>query len=150
MGTEAIQSQGFQSFECLQHCARQHPEYSEALSNIQDQIQQAYNIYLQRASNQLDQATSIQLVERFKQTAEAYPRERASAEHVLIWASYIAAAESSLPEHRRFFMERMKKFHEKNGFGNILKALKVLELIWKNGSTTKWTSVIPQKQIFVM
>merc|ERR1711939_304891 len=150
LGVEAIQNHGSQALDCLRHCSLRHPEYSLAISNIQDQIFQAFQIYLHQAAGDIDQKTSIQLVERFRRTAEAYPSGCCSAEHVLIWASYIVAAASTLPEHQSYFCHRLRKFHMGNGFTNTLKGLDVLSTVWGRSLSTRWTAMLSQTQIFIM
>jgi len=150
MGIETIQKRALQTFECLEHCSIQHPEYAQATSNITNQIQQAFNIYLRRALGELDRSNSNLLVEHFIQTAEAYPKSCSSAEHALIWASFIVAAESSLPEHQQFFRDRLTAFNLGNGFSNILKGLEVLESVWRTTPHTRWTAIISQGHTFVM
>lgn len=150
MGIETIQKHALETFECLQHCSIQHPEYAQATSNIRNQIQQAFNIYLRRARGELDRIQSHLLIDHFIQTAEAYPKSCSSAEHVLIWASFIVAAESSLPQHQQFFRDRLVAFNRRNGFSNILKGLEVLESIWQTAPNTRWTTIISQGHTFVM
>jgi len=138
-----------QSFDCLQRCLLRHPEHAPRLLNIKSQIKQAYNIYLRRALDDLDPPSSLQLVSQFIRTAEAYSSS-SPGHHVLIWATFIVAAESSTPEHQAFLTERLKTFHSINGFKNSLKAVALLKVIWKNSSTLKWTTIIPQMRTFIM
>ncbi|KAL4903574.1 hypothetical protein BDW74DRAFT_179571 [Aspergillus multicolor] len=157
-GIETVWARTQAGFECLQRCSTLHPEHSSSLHTVRSQIEQAYTIYLHRA---LDTQTrepegtrrlsSIQRVERFRETVEAYPKG-SPGEHVLVWATFIVAAESTYttPEHRAFFAERMQYLHQINGFGNIPRATKLLDTIWRDPAGTRWTSTIAQAQIFIM
>ena len=138
-----------ESFDCLRRCSWLHPEHSAGLQNIKSQIEQAHSIYLCRALGTQDPSTTVCQVEKFKQTAEAYPKG-CPGEQVLIWATFIVAAESTTPEHREFFTRRFEAFHEFNGFANTLKAVELLNKIWKGDSESSWTSLITEARTFIM
>ncbi|RDW90742.1 Zn(II)2Cys6 transcription factor [Aspergillus mulundensis] len=151
-GIETVWARTQAGFECLQRCSALHPEHAPSLHNVRSQIEQAYTIYLHRAlGNQSHPSSSIERVEQFRQTVEAYPIG-CPGEHVLVWATFIVAAESTYTtvEHRAFFARRMQYLHQINGFGNIPKAIRLLERIWKDPAGMRWTSVIAEAQIFIM
>ncbi|KAJ4299486.1 hypothetical protein N0V90_004731 [Kalmusia sp. IMI 367209] len=125
------------------------PMHAVSLQNVRSQIEQAYNIYLLRALGNLDPLSSMQLVEQFKRTAEEYPGTTLG-HHVLIWATFIVAAESSTQEHRAFLIERLRTFHTISKFENNLKAISLLQVIWENESEPKWTNLLPEMRIFIV
>jgi hypothetical protein len=148
-GIEAVQTRAVQSFDCLQRCIQRHPQYAQSLLNVKSQIEQAYNIYLRRGLDDLDLSSSLKLVEQFVKTAEAY-LPTSPGHHVLIWATFIVAAESSTPEHRSFLTRRLRTFHDMNQFENDLKAVALLRAIWRNSSASKWTALLPQMRTFIV
>lgn len=148
-GIEAVKTRALQSFDCLKRCIQRHPNHNQSLMNVKSQIEQAYNIYLQRALDELDPSTSQKLVEQFVRTADGYSPS-SPGHHVLIWATFIVAAESSTHEHRAYLIARLREFHDINGFENELKAVALLRTIWRNAPTSKWTTTLPQMRTFIV
>lgn len=62
--------------------------------------------------------------------------------HALVWAYFIAAAESILPEHREFFTTRLIRLYDVTKFGSIPIALQALGNIWMWQGLRKWTEVV--------
>ncbi|KAF9887403.1 hypothetical protein FE257_010258 [Aspergillus nanangensis] len=139
----------YEGLECLSRCVHLHPEYSISLQYNLSLIQQACEIYSLRVSNILDDETSMSLVASFKDTLSQYPSS-GQGRNTIIWATFIAAAESSHPQHQAFFRNIFTEFYSMNGFGNILIALKMLEDIWNRDPEQKWTSILPTWGVFVM
>jgi hypothetical protein len=148
-GVQIISTHYQTGLDCLNNCALLHPEYSNAISVVEDIILQACNIYLLRAHNSLDSTLSYELVEKFLAAQEACP-EGFPGEQVLIWAFFIVAAESSTPEHHVFFTAKLHRYYQRIGFSNTLKGLSLLEKIWSMPAGYRWTSVLPQGHIFVI
>ena len=148
-GIEILSAQVNRSFDCLQYTGSFHPEHSVAVSFITELNQQAYQIYLHTVSRQYYNTALFELVEKFKRTLEAFPSD-SPGEHVLIWASFMAAAVSFAPEHREFFRTALRKHHERNGFGNIIQGLSILETIWKRGPAEIWTEHFTKAPIFIV
>jgi hypothetical protein len=148
-GVQTISTQYKTGLDCLHNCALLHPEYSNAMSVVEDLILQACNIYLLRAHNGLDSSQSYEMVEKFIAAQGACP-EGFPGEHVLIWAFFIVAAESSTPEHHVFFTAKLRRYYQRIGFSNTLKALSLLEEIWSKPVGYRWTSALPQGHIFVI
>lgn len=59
--------------------------------------------------------------------------------HTLVWAYFIAAAESRTSIHRAFFSHRLGELYEIGKFGNIPVALATLEKIWALDPSRRWT-----------
>lgn len=148
-GVGVISSQANRSFDCLRYTGSFHPEHSLAVAYIANLNEQAYRIYLHSVLHLPLEVSSFELVDRFKRTLEAFP-SKSPGEHVLIWATFMAAAASSTPEHRDFFRTALKQHHERNGFGNVAQALIILEDIWKRDLAERWTAEFTKKPIFIM
>lgn len=118
-------------YTILYYSSRFHPEKQCTIYLIASLRQQAYDIYLRRAllnkppGNEL---SSADVVTRFRPSLEPFP-DGFPGDHTLIWASFIAASESCLPEDQRFFEQFLLKQYYRNGFGNILKGLDLLKMI---------------------
>ena len=59
--------------------------------------------------------------------------------HTLVWAYFIAAAESRTSAHRSFFSHRLGELYDIAKFGNIPVALATLEKIWALDPLRRWT-----------
>lgn len=86
-----------------------------------------------------------------------------AGEHTLVWATFLAAAESVMPAHRECLGNALLRHHQRNGFSNILLALEHLRKIWderdradRNGGDVfgqpqrDWTSVLPELHLFIV
>ncbi|KAM0417354.1 hypothetical protein ACHAPT_012670 [Fusarium lateritium] len=104
-------------------------------------IHDACGIYRRRAENSLHQDESIHLVEQMRQKVLGLDCSTKGA-HALVWTYFIAAAESTLPEHRQFFSERLKALYQVTGFGSIPIALQALKTIWAMQGKRRWTEII--------
>lgn len=141
------------AFDCLRFCSKEQPELAAAVPIIESLVQQAYGIYLSQAgltsTSRYDD--SVDRVQRFKDTLERFPPE-APGEQVLIWATFIAASGSLLEEHRMFFGKFLRKLHSLNGFGNILRGIEQLDVIWERRRSPgdRWISMLPMARTFVM
>ncbi|KAJ5716934.1 hypothetical protein N7488_002580 [Penicillium malachiteum] len=101
----------------------------------------ASQIYLGRVASDRDQ---FELLESLRKTVMRIDPEQ-SGSHALVWVCFIAAADSTDPEHRRFFMDRMCKIFEKTKFNNIAAGIQSLPTIWSlQGSGRKWTRYLTQ------
>lgn len=146
---QTILSSAQKSFDCLYFNSGLHPEYSSTFDLIVGLRQQAYDIYLQRAMLGRRSIRHVELIGRFIDTVQSCP-DTAPVQHTLIWPSFIAASESSLPEHQLFFKQFLERQYLLNGFSNILKALKLLERIWAAENRDTWPSLLPESRLFVM
>jgi hypothetical protein len=149
LGVRTVSTQCQVGLSCLYSCSSLHPEHSNALALVADIIQQACNIYLLRARNRLNHSLSYELVENILVTQEGCP-EGSPGEHVLIWAFFIAAAESSSEYHRTFFATKMRSYYHRLGFSNTIKALDLLGEIWNISDGSNWTSFQPKTHILIM
>ncbi|RAK81991.1 Zn(II)2Cys6 transcription factor [Aspergillus fijiensis CBS 313.89] len=80
--------------------------------------------------------------------AQAHPTDPGA--HGFVWPCFIAAADSTEPEHRAFFTYYMGAIHSNTLFANITKAIDALPAIWKSTSK-KWTETLPDvSRILIM
>lgn len=159
-----------QGLECLNHCSQQRPDAAAAVPLITSLMQQAYHIYLQQALRAEGSSSSpspspsvistpasdsTHLVQRFKETLEAFP-DGWPGEQVLIWATFIAASDCVLDEHKAFFEGVFLRYFVRSGFGNILSGLEHLRRIWAHQRSCserergRWTLLLPRTRGFVM
>ncbi|KAH8714390.1 hypothetical protein BGZ61DRAFT_417610 [Ilyonectria robusta] len=157
--TLSSQAQMAQLFDCLNYCSQQRPGHAAAVSHITTLIGQAHEIYLRQAIWDPSYgppippdsfSDSINRVERFKETLETFP-PGSPGEQVLIWASFMAASDCVLEEHKSFFEHLLLRYYMRSGFVNVLRGLQHLRVIWTRRSLgDRWTSLLPQARIFLM
>ncbi|CAM1501465.1 Fc.00g034490.m01.CDS01 [Cosmosporella sp. VM-42] len=114
-GVYAIICQAQESFDCLHYYDRLYPKHSPTFSLIADLRQQAFNIYLDRVLDGCTSTPSTEVIHHFMATVKSFP-EGSPGEHVLVWPVFIAASESSLPEHHIFFEKPSEKDLDKKHF----------------------------------
>ena len=158
-GREVLSSEthALQLFNCLGGWLQQYPDHAVEVSFVMDLIQQAVDIYLGqvliRSTSSMptveEITDSINRVQRFKETWEAFPHN-AQGEQVLVWASFVAASDCLLDEHREFFERVFMRHHARNGFGNVLRGLECLRKIWARSPGERWTSLLPEAKTLVM
>ncbi|KAL3299233.1 acriflavine sensitivity control protein acr-2 [Colletotrichum asianum] len=150
-----------QAFECIRHCSQHQPEHYSITSLVMSLIQQSYDIYLDQARRDILSAASdsdsfpqfaesICRVQRFKETFESFPAD-SPGKQVLIWATFMAASDSVLEEHKSFFREVFASFYKRSGFENLRKGIDQLERVWKRRALgDRWISLLPQAKVFIM
>lgn len=100
----------------------------------------ASQIYVGRVAGNQDQ---WELVEGLKQIVSQIEPDRMGS-HALVWVCFIGAADSTDPEHRNFFVDRMNRIFAKIKFQNISAGVRALPAIWSQQSTTRWTQNLSQ------
>jgi hypothetical protein len=95
----------------------------------------ASQIYLGRVSSTRDQ---WDLLEDLKQLVSQIDPDQMGS-HALVWVCFIAAADSTDPEHRRFFVDRMNQVFSKTKFHNISAGMQSLPAIWSHQGSGRWT-----------
>ncbi|KAJ3461958.1 hypothetical protein MRS44_010511 [Fusarium solani] len=142
-GSEFLLTHGEACLEFLRFCLRLHPEHEELMSYIFDLITMACDIYVQRATNNPPMHQTVQSVERFKQIAnKVNTYDNIIGRHLLAWAYFVVAAESSTDSHREFFLERLQTLHCMTGCGNVLRAIEQIRGFWAVQGTTRWTRLL--------
>ncbi|GMG07201.1 unnamed protein product [Aspergillus oryzae] len=101
---------------------------------------EASQIYILRATTNHDVWDRL---ESLKQLVSRVDPDEQGA-HALVWVCFIAAADSTDPEHRRFFTERMNQVFAKTKFQNIVAAVRTLPEIWAQQGSGRWTSNLIQ------
>ncbi|KAF7588882.1 hypothetical protein BBP40_005067 [Aspergillus hancockii] len=115
-------------------------EHNRILHIVRTAFITASQIYILRATTDLDQWDRI---ERLKQLVYLVgPDEPGS--HALVWVCFMAAADSTDPDHRRFFTDRMNQVFIQTGFQNIPAAIQSLSAIWGQRGSGRWTSKLTQ------
>ena len=76
--------------------------------------------------------------------------EQSPGYHTLVWATFIAAAESVLPEQQDYLAEVLMGHWRRNGFTNILAALQYLREMWTNVEARDWTANLPDLKVFIV
>jgi hypothetical protein len=116
-------------------------EHYANMELMRSAIHDACGIYRRRAVSSLSQDESIHLIEQMRQKVIGLDCSTKGA-HALVWTYFIAAAESTLPEHREFFSGRLKSLYQVTGFGSIPVALQALKTIWSMQGTRRWTEIV--------
>lgn len=119
------------------------------MSILYELNRQSCDIYVARALAGPSAPPMIDMVQRFVDTMESYPSD-CPGEHVLVFASFLVAAESALPEHQEYFIGVLLKHYQRNGFANIPLAMDHLRRIWANRDGKDWTQLLPELQIFIV
>jgi hypothetical protein len=126
------------------------PEQHANIMLMKDIIKQACSIYRSRASHEATRESSIEAVEKLRQTVVGLD-PNAEGRHALVWAFFVASAESIIPEHRDFFYNRLQGLFECTRFGSIPLALQTLDYIWSKQDSTNWTEIVThERQILIM
>ncbi|OQE43616.1 hypothetical protein PENCOP_c003G06867 [Penicillium coprophilum] len=115
-------------------------EHSHILHLSRMAFIKASGVYLGRVASDRDQ---WQLLESLKQlVSQIEPNQMGS--HALVWVCFIAAADSTDPEHRIFFVDRMKRIFAKIKFQNISAGIQALPAIWSQQGSSRWTKNLSQ------
>ncbi|KAF5568494.1 trehalase [Fusarium phyllophilum] len=151
-GVHFIQAQQQACLEFITWCDRFHPELKDLLSQLASLTTWACDIYVQRAIFNPPPSETVPMIERFKQSlgqVEAYVD--IVGRHLLAWPYFIVAAESSTPDHREFFLDKLVKLHNTTGCWNLLRAIDQVKEIWASQSSIRWTSLLGgPTQAFIM
>ncbi|PYH83284.1 hypothetical protein BO82DRAFT_373338 [Aspergillus uvarum CBS 121591] len=94
-------------------------------------------IYLMRMTS--DESSWHLREELRRLIAQAQPTDPGA--HGFVWPCFIAAVDSTEPEHRAFFTYYMRAIHSNTLFANITKAIDALPAIWESTSK-KWTETL--------
>ncbi|KAL4907148.1 hypothetical protein BDW74DRAFT_166668 [Aspergillus multicolor] len=116
--------------------------HTESLALVREAFVRASHIYIGRATaTQNENADQIIQLEALKRHVSRIPPDHQVA-HALVWVCFIGAADSTDPEHRRFFTSRMEGVFRRTGFQNVAAALRSLPNIWaqKDSASARWTS----------
>ncbi|KAB8238979.1 uncharacterized protein BDW43DRAFT_260399 [Aspergillus alliaceus] len=115
-------------------------EYNRVLCVVRQAFIEASQIYILRATTDGDQWGRL---EHLKQLVSRVGPSEPGA-HALVWVCFMAAADSTDPEHRSYFTERMNQVFAQTGFQNIAAAVRSLPNIWAHHPTGRWTSNLVQ------
>ena len=149
-GLKALTSEAEESFDCLYYYTRLYPDYLPLFRIFAALRQQAYDIYLDRVLTRNEGTEPAEVaIRRFVETLKTLP-DCSPGEHVLVWACFIAASGSRLPEHQAFLQNFLERQYIRNGFANLQRALELLRKIWAHNLEENWTSLLPELKVFIM
>lgn len=158
-GVEIISSraQTARLLDCLNYSVQQVPEQAAVSKQVANLVDQARDIYLHQVFSELEpwcplgtaSLDSICRVQRFKETLEALPSD-SPAQKVLVWATFVAASDCRLDEHKGFFEGVLARHYARSGFRNVLKGLESLRRMWARDPGERWTSMLPEGKVLVM
>lgn len=148
-GVQGIIAHGQQSFDCLNYYSKLYPHHVSAFHLLADLRQQAYSIYLHRATSGPEGTSSLNQVRKFKETLVSL-HDDTPGQHGLIWPCFIVASESIDPEDREFYRTYLMRHYRRNGFSNILTALELLNRIWARDDHIHWPDLLPEPGVFIM
>ena len=111
--------------------------------------QQACDLYVARASGTLTEEKSNEAVSMFIRTMDLLPGG-SPGEHVTVWSVFLVALESSNTKHRQYLVKVLRRHYDRNGFANILTALKFLQQIWSQPRSLNWTDSLTDFPVFVV
>ncbi|CBY01031.1 similar to C6 zinc finger domain containing protein [Plenodomus lingam JN3] len=134
-------------------------EEVDIMRNLRRCFTLASEIYIHRATTELNddptpspigdssQHSAIQdLITLISQIPPTAP-----GAHTLIWACFVAAAETSDPQQRQFFVDYMLAIYERTKFRNIPLGVQSLERIWSRKGNQRWTQCLSElSKVLVM
>lgn len=127
----------------------EHQEFRNVII-MKDIIRQAYEIYRHRLMGTATRQSSIDALEQLRKRTLELSSENAGI-HALVWPFFIAAAESTELDHRRFFYERLESLFPCTRFGTIPMALDTLKYIWQTLGSSSWVDVVTkQRPLLIM
>lgn len=118
----------------------QNSEHSRLLQVSKMAFIKASEIYLGRVASDQDQWERLESLKQL--VAQIEPDQMGS--HALVWVCFIAAADSTDPEHRQFFVDRMNQVFSRTRFQNIASGMQSLPAIWSQRGSTRWTQTLTQ------
>ncbi|KAF9889609.1 hypothetical protein FE257_007117 [Aspergillus nanangensis] len=110
-------------------------QHHRVLSLSRLAFMKASQIYLGRATIDQDQWAHL---ESLKEIVNQVDPDEPGA-HALVWVCFMAAADSTDPEHRRFFTDRLIRVYAKTRFRNISAAIDSLPALWSLQGSGRWT-----------
>lgn len=126
------------------------PTLVPQINTLKTAIRLACKIYLTRATISPPHASTVDALEELRLLCLQIPLHQ-PGHHALVWAYFIAAAESSTYEHRCFFTQRLTQIHSQTKFHNIPAALATLQMLWKCHGERRWTEVLAaNKPVFII
>jgi hypothetical protein len=142
-GTEYLRARGRSCLDFLEWGLRFHPELQHLIDQLFELLALACDIYANRAKFNPPSCQTVCQVERFKCVLEEVePYTDIVGRHVLTWAYFVVAAESSTPDHREFFLDKLTSLHRTTGCWNVMKAVDQIQEIWAAESSVRWTSLL--------
>lgn len=137
-GVSALRKLCCERLDWLDHELPPESQYNNLIHMVKQIFLKDSEIYLHRANTN---ETSWELLEEFRHLTFHVQPESIGA-HTLVWACFIAAADSTDPFHREYFKDYMIRVYSQTLFRNIPAAVESLPTIWQHQGTRKWTEDI--------
>ncbi|ATY60988.1 Fungal transcriptional regulatory [Cordyceps militaris] len=148
-GVEMLRRRSVDYLSFMSYCPST-PEQQVFINAMTRVITEACRIFERRAARTATPESSTDSLERMRDMVVDMDLETEGS-HALVWAFFIAAAESTRPQHREFFASRLKQLFSNTRFGSIPVALDTLQYIWSKSDTTSWTDVVTrERQVLIM
>lgn len=112
----------------------------------------AMEIYMARARSAVvpvDEDLMARLVRQLKTALERVDPTFPGA-HVIVWPSFVGAAEAEEEEQRDYFTEKLRYIWRTTGYANVLKAINSLPGMWEKRGVQRWTTRLPQVSVMIM
>ncbi|KAH6987991.1 hypothetical protein BKA56DRAFT_612724 [Ilyonectria sp. MPI-CAGE-AT-0026] len=112
----------------------------------------AMEIYMARARSAVvpvDEDLMARLVRQLKTALERVDPAFPGA-HVIVWPSFVGAAEAEEEEQRDYFTEKLRYIWRTTGYANVLKAINSLPGMWEKRGVQRWTTRLPQVSVMIM
>ena len=130
-------------FDFISNAAIFFPGLAPQIALYKTAIRSACRIYLTRVTKAPPHSETVPILEELKDLClNIQPGQ--PGHHALVWAYFIAAAESSTFEHRNFFTLRLQEVYSWTRFHNIPTALAALQELWKIQGERRWTEVLAE------
>jgi len=129
-----------------------YPQHSASLSRVMRLTQQACTLYMERLAAGPAHPPLFRRVESIRVDLQALP-PNTPVNHVLVWTTFLAAAESSTVEQQEFFRDLLLKHHKRSGFGNILCTIDFLSHLWTKRNLQNWVDwidLLPKLPFFIV
>ncbi|RHZ52630.1 Zn(II)2Cys6 transcription factor [Aspergillus thermomutatus] len=134
-GMHILQTPPDQTLDWLAYDLPAHSSHHTLVGLTRQAFTLAAHIYLNRITTNTDQRD---LTERLRRLISQIDPDGPGA-HALVWACFIAAADTADETHRRFFVERMERVYLKTRFRNVITAVQALPGIWARRGERRWT-----------
>ncbi len=116
-------------------------EHYASIHQMKGAIRDACEIYRRRAECTLGEQESVSLLRSLRQKV-MYLSHEVEGSHALVWTYFVAAAESTLPEDRDFFTQRLTALYGRTRFRSITVGLEALRKLRLKNEQWRWPEVL--------
>ena len=147
-GEVFVRSEGTQGSDGISfHCdLESRPSTSDLV--VIDLVHQAYNIYLHRVSVGSSTTMMKDQISNFATSLKSFVVDL-PVPPVVIWATFVAAAESKMREDRLFFEQYISDCYRDDDCGNLHPVIEWLKAIWARTEQVTWPLILPDFDLFI-